>query len=218
MINRFKTARKAWVAGLLALALVGCATPATVGQSSGEVDPQFAVALNTEDGVAAPLSGEELSDLTESDVLAIIEESSAEVDAVQDEYESEASAADYAKAVAAYDAFMAEALTTLDEQGVDGFLEDLGALESTVESDQLTTVAFAKTCLTVYKWQLQTIAWIGIGLGALTSIAGLFAAGTVIGLPAGAVAGAVGIALGVTSTYFLWKVDQQKWDSKRVCF
>lgn len=77
----------------------------------------------------------------------------------------------------------------------------------------------AKRCMTVYKWQLQTIAWIAIGYGAFVSIAALFAgAATVIGLPAGAVVGAIGIGLGVVGSFFLWKVDQQRWTPKRVCF
>lgn len=67
--------------------------------------------------------------------------------------------------------------------------------------------------------QLQTIPWIAIGYGAFVSIAALFAGtATIVGLPAGAVVAALGIPLGTVASFFLWKVDQQRWSSKRVCF
>ncbi|MCW3493881.1 hypothetical protein [Microbacterium sp. SSM24] len=50
-------------------------------------------------------------------------------------------------------------------------------------------------------------------------VVGLFAgAVSIVGFPARAVVGALGIGLGVVGSFFLWKVDQQRWSSKRVCF
>jgi hypothetical protein len=79
-------------------------------------------------------------------------------------------------------------------------------------------VTAAKRCVTIHEWQLQVIAWILIGYGAFVSLAGGFASGTVVGLPVGAVAIAAGVSLATTAQFFLWKVDQQRWSSKRVCF
>ena len=54
--------------------------------------------------------------------------------------------------------------------------------------------------------------------GASYASAGLVVSGTAVGLPAGAIVAALGIGLGVTSTYFLWRMDHVTWSSQRVCF
>lgn len=163
------------------------------------------------------LTPDEIEALTDSQIDAILTSSAEDVKEAQLDFAEEASPADYALAVAAYDSMSAE-LDALIASG------DIGTLSTTTEDLQqaaagaLSIQTVASRCLTVYKWQMQTIGWIAIGYGAFISIVGLFASGTVIGLPAGAVLGAMGIGLGVTGTFFLWKADHLTWNSKRICW
>lgn len=217
-----------------ALLVVGSITGAgaTAG-SSPEPRPlahvrsaEFATASDVEEFEPGDetLSSEEISDLSEGEVEQILEVSEEAVTDAQEQFEEEVGAADYERALAAYEQLSAQLDQIIAAEGVEGltarFPEEAStAAASAGMTEGFTIMTAAKRCLTVYKWQLQTIAWIAIGYGAFVSIAALFAgAVTIVGLPAGAVVAALGITLGTVGSYFLWKVDQQRWNSKRVCF
>ncbi|TFD61704.1 hypothetical protein E3T39_06635 [Cryobacterium suzukii] len=227
----FARAKRLWaptVTGIVALALVVGIGAVAQSQSQSQSQSQFqsithsaSTALSrdetstVEEG-STTLTSEQIAALTDRQVDAILASSMETVEEAQLDFAVEASAADYAMALEAYDSISAE-LDTLIASG------DIAALDTTVEQEAaaagaLSVQTVARRCSTVYKWQLQTIAWIAIGYGAFVTIAGLFVSGTVIGLPAGAVLQAMGIGLGVIGTYFLWKVDHLRWNSKRVCW
>lgn len=208
---------------VIALIVGGAINPQVGDQSRGHIDaaPMTTTTLASREAgpvIDAPelLSEEEIAGLSEHEIEEILEESGEEVADAQADYASEASAAEYAKAVAAYEAIRTELEQVIEEGGVEA-LAELGTSSDT-SAPTIVSASLSKACMTVYKWQLQTIAWVFIGFGALYSIAGLFVAVTGVGLPAGAILGALGIGIGVTAQFFLWKVDQQRWNSKRVCF
>ena len=65
----------------------------------------------------------------------------------------------------------------------------------------------ASLCGYVPKWALQAFAWYVILVGGYSAIVGLFASATIVGLPAGAVLGAIGVGLSVTGSFLLWWID-----------
>lgn len=228
----FTRAKRLWaptLTGIVALALVvgtgAVAQSQPRAQSQSEAQFQsstplvstavFRDEISTVDETVTTLTPEQISALTDQQIDAILVSSNELVEEAQLDFAAEASPADYAMALEAYRSISAE-LDALIASG------DIAALNTTVEQEAaasaLSVQTVASRCITVYKWQLQTIAWIAIGWGAFVSIAGLFVSGTVIGLPAGAVLGAMGIGLGVIGSYFLWRVDQLPWNSKRVCW
>lgn len=99
---------------------------------------------------------------------------------------------------------------------ISDLIED-AVIDQTRSSDP-GIVTVAKRCVTVYKWQLQAVAWVAIFYAATISIVGLFATSTIAGAPAGVVLGALGIGLGASGSFVLWVVDKIKWNSKRICW
>ena len=75
----------------------------------------------------------------------------------------------------------------------------------------------ASGCVYIPNWALEDYAWFVIIVGGVTATVGLFADATIIGLPAGAVLGALGIWTGVTGTWFLWYVDKYYPDGGNIC-
>lgn len=69
---------------------------------------------------------------------------------------------------------------------------------------ELTTLS----CIHVERWVLDTIGWTAIIYGSGAVTIGLFVAGTIVGIPVGAILQALGLWEGVLGTYFLWYVDQ----------
>jgi RHS repeat-associated protein len=72
-------------------------------------------------------------------------------------------------------------------------------------------------CVYVSNGTLDAIAWAIIGAGAAIAISGLFASGTIIGLPVGAVLGALGIVEGIEGTFLLWYVDKYEPNGINFC-
>lgn len=70
-------------------------------------------------------------------------------------------------------------------------------------------------CVHVSKGALQTFAWFVIAVGGVEAALGGFVSGTIAGLPAGAVLGALGISLDLTGGYLLWWVDNNYPDEGR---
>lgn len=168
------------------------------------------------------LSDEEFAALTEAEVKAILAENATAVAADQAVYAAESSPKDYAKAVEAFDAFKAGMDAAIKTEGIESVREKL---ESIAEGDTAaanasgpSVVTVGSRCITIYKWQLQAIAWILMGYGTLVAVGGAFISGTIFGLPVGAVMVAAGTFLTFNASLFLWKVDQIKWPSKRVCW
>jgi len=62
-------------------------------------------------------------------------------------------------------------------------------------------------CVRVPKWALQAFAWYLIAQGAGAAAIGGFLDVTILGLPAGAVLNALGIAESTTAFFLLWWVD-----------
>ena len=65
----------------------------------------------------------------------------------------------------------------------------------------------AAFCGYIPKWALQAFAWYVIVVGGYTAVVGLFVSGTIVGLPAGAVLGAIGVGVGLTGQAMLWWID-----------
>lgn len=65
----------------------------------------------------------------------------------------------------------------------------------------------ASICGYIPKWALQAFAWYVILVGGYSAIVGMFASATIVGLPAGAVLGAIGVGLSVTGSFLLWWID-----------
>jgi len=72
-------------------------------------------------------------------------------------------------------------------------------------------------CVYIPNWALEDYAWFVIIVGGVTATVGLFLDATIIGLPAGAVLGALGIWTGVEGTWFLWYVDKYYPDGGYIC-
>jgi|GEM_PF-2942956 len=225
------SASVAAVASALVVGLVvglGVPQPGSPTSAPSAQDRSYQVATVAGEAPYEPgtetLPAEQASELTDGEVEEILEVSEEAVADAQEEFATDASPADYDKAVAAFAEISAQLDQIIADEGVEGLAERFPENVATADTafdrgDGFAIETAAQRCLTVYKWQLQTIAWIAIGYGAFVSIAALFAgAVTIVGLPAGAVVSALGIGLGVVGSFFLWKVDQQRWNSKRVCF
>jgi hypothetical protein len=65
----------------------------------------------------------------------------------------------------------------------------------------------ASWCGYIPRWAFEAYAWGVIIAGGVTATIGLFADGTIFGLPAGAVLGAAGLWLGMDGSAMLWFVD-----------
>jgi len=217
-------------AAVVAALIVAVVVPANVGTeheasaSAFHAQASFASseAPATENADPGLLSDEEFAALTEANVQTILAENAAAVAADQTAYAAESSPEDYAKAVEAFDSFKAGMDATIKTEGIDSVREKLKTI---AEGDTaggsasgLDIVTVGSRCITIYKWELQTIAWILMGYGTLVAIGGAFVSGTIIGLPAGAVMVATGTTLTFTASLFLWKVDQIRWSSKRACW
>jgi len=73
-------------------------------------------------------------------------------------------------------------------------------------------------CVTIPKWALQAFAWYVIAQGGAWAAIGGFLDGTILGLPAGAVLNALGIAESTTGFFLLWWVDNYyPAEGRRVC-
>lgn len=73
-------------------------------------------------------------------------------------------------------------------------------------------------CVHVPRWVLDTIAWTAIIYGAGITTIGLFASGTIVGIPVGAILGAVGLWDGVAGSLMLWWVDVYYPNGLPVCW
>lgn len=65
----------------------------------------------------------------------------------------------------------------------------------------------ASFCGYIPKWALQAFAWYVILVGGYSAVVGMFASATIVGLPAGAVLGAIGAGLSFTGSFLLWWID-----------
>lgn len=110
-------------------------------------------------------------------------------------------------------------LTRAERRSLDGVFGPLNKELRTVEKHLRPTVQHtaskgpglaapvAAFCGYVPKWALQAFAWYVILVGGYSAVVGLFASATIVGLPAGAVLGAIGVGLGVTGSFLLWWID-----------
>lgn len=73
-------------------------------------------------------------------------------------------------------------------------------------------------CVFVARWILDTIAWTAIVTGAGYVTLGLFAAGSIAGIPIGAILQAEGLWIGVSGTYMLWYTDTYYPNGVTVCW
>jgi hypothetical protein len=73
-------------------------------------------------------------------------------------------------------------------------------------------------CYWMPNWALDTYAWIIIIYGGIYATASFFVDVTVIGIPLGAVIGALGIWTGVTGYWLLWYFDKYYPNGGWVCF
>lgn len=72
----------------------------------------------------------------------------------------------------------------------------------------LSITAGAWWCYYIPNWALDAYAYLIIIEGGVEATAALFISGTIIGLPAGAVLGALGIWTGLTGGFLLWYFDK----------
>lgn len=110
---------------------------------------------------------------------------------LQAEYKAEASPEDYQKAVETYDRLVA-------------------GKPDPVEQPASVCVSIPKAVVVAYGWYLQAV-------GGVTAVAGGTADGTIVGLPAGVVFGAIGVAYGIGgNALVLYWTDHTSWP-KRIC-
>ena len=114
----------------------------------------------------------------------------AKVAELQAEYKAEASAEDYQKAVQTYDRLVA--------------------------GKPDPTEVPASTCVTIPKWAVVAYGWYLQAVGGVTAVAGGTADGTIVGLPAGVVLGAIGVAYGIGGNALVYWTDHTSWP-KRIC-
>ena len=115
----------------------------------------------------------------------------AKVAELQAEYKAEASPEDYRKAVETYDRLVA-------------------GKPDPVEQPASVCVSIPKAVVVAYGWYLQAV-------GGVTAVAGGTADGTIVGLPAGVVLGAIGVAYGIGgNALVLYWTDHTSWP-KRIC-
>ena len=114
----------------------------------------------------------------------------AKVAELQGEYKAEASPEDYQKAVETYDRLVAGKPDPVEQP--------------------------ASTCVTIPKWAVVAYGWYLQAVGGVTAVAGGAADGTIVGLPAGVVLGAIGVAYGIGGNALVYWTDHTSWP-KRIC-
>ena len=114
----------------------------------------------------------------------------AKVAELQAEYKAEASPEDYQKAVETYDRLVAGKPDPVEHP--------------------------ASTCVTIPKWSVVAYGWYLQAVGGVTAVAGGAADGTIVGLPAGVVLGAIGVAYGIGGNALVYWTDHTSWP-KRIC-
>ena len=114
----------------------------------------------------------------------------AKVAELQAEYKAEASPEDYQKAVETYDRLVAGKPDPVEQP--------------------------ASTCVTIPKWAVVAYGWYLQAVGGVTAVAGGAAGGTIVGLPAGVVLGAIGVAYGIGGNALVYWTDHTSWP-KRIC-
>ena len=114
----------------------------------------------------------------------------AKVAELQAEYKAEASPEDYQKAVETYDRLVAGKPDPVEQP--------------------------ASTCVTIPKWSVVAYGWYLQAVGGVTAVAGGAADGTIVGLPAGVVLGAIGVAYGIGGNALVYWTDHTSWP-KRIC-
>lgn len=114
----------------------------------------------------------------------------AKVAELQAEYKAEASPEDFQKAVEAYERLVAGKPDPVEQP--------------------------ASTCVSVPKWAVVAYGWYVVVSGGVTAAVGGFLDGTIVGLPAGAVMNALGIAATTTGGALVYWADHTSWP-KRIC-
>lgn len=114
----------------------------------------------------------------------------AKVAELQAEYKAEASPEDYRKAVETYDRLVAGKPDPVEQP--------------------------ASTCVTIPKWAVVAYAWYVVVKGGATAAVGGFVDATIVGLPAGAVLNALGIAETTAGGALVYWTDHTSWP-KRIC-
>ena len=114
----------------------------------------------------------------------------AKVAELQAEYKAEASPEDYQKAVETYDRLVAGKPDPVEQP--------------------------ASTCVTIPKWAVVAYGWYLQAVGGVTAVAGTAADGTIVGIPAGVVIGAIGVAYGIGGNALVYWTDHTSWP-KRIC-
>ena len=114
----------------------------------------------------------------------------AKVAELQAEYKAEASPEDYQKAVETYDRLVAGKPDPVEQP--------------------------ASTCVTIPTWAVVAYGWYLQAVGGVTAVAGGAADGTIVGLPAGVVLGAIGVAYGIGGNALVYWTDHTSWP-KRIC-
>ena len=114
----------------------------------------------------------------------------AKVAELQAEYKAEASAEDYRKAVETYEKLVAGEPDPVEQP--------------------------ASMCVTIPKWAVVAYGWYLQAVGGVTAVAGTAADGTIVGIPAGVVIGAIGVAYGIGGNALVYWTDHTSWP-KRIC-
>ena len=114
----------------------------------------------------------------------------AKVAELQTEYKAKASPEDYRKAVETYDRLVAGKPDPVEQP--------------------------ASACVSITKWAVVAYGWYVVVAGGATPAVGGFLDGTIVGLPAGAVMNALGIAETTTGGALVYWTDHTSWP-KRIC-
>lgn len=86
------------------------------------------------------------------------------------------------------------------------------------DSESSMTQNAIEGCVFVDRWILDTIAWTAIVVGTGYVTLGLFAGGTIYGIPIGAILQAEGLWIGVSGTYMLWYTSTYYPNGVNVCW
>lgn len=81
----------------------------------------------------------------------------------------------------------------------------------------ISITAEAGWCFYIPNWALDAYAYYVIVAGGVTATVSLFVDATILGLPAGAVLGVLGIWVGITGGFLLWYFDKYYPDGAWVC-
>ncbi|WP_144413384.1 hypothetical protein [Corynebacterium epidermidicanis] len=116
----------------------------------------------------------------------------------QEQYRQTASPEEYAAAMRAFEELQTEGLISRQsEAGPDNSVRGFG-------------------CVSIPKWAVVALAWDMIARGAVVGTVGGFLDTTIVGLPAGAVLNALGIAAGTSGNGVLYWADHTDWP-KNIC-